>query len=116
MKMFKASEIPEAFGVRIGEKKTCKVRISDDPRKASQARLAISTWAGNHADALGFNGNKIADRVGKDDYYSYDLIEFDPSVLHSGDNEFFIFSKTEEHASEVNWPGPVVLLEFQKKP
>ena len=116
VRMYKASEIPEAFGVRIGETKRCKVKIGDDPRQASQARLAISTWAGNHGDALGFNGSKIADRVGKDDYYGYDLIEFDPRVLHSGDNDFFIFSNTVEHAAEVNWPGPAVLLEFPKKP
>lgn len=116
VKMYKASEIPEVFGVRIGKTMNCKVKISADPARASQARLAISTWAGNHGDALGFNGTKIRDRVGKDDYYSYDIVPFDPKILRSGDNEFFIFSNTKEHAAEVNWPGPAVLLEFGNKP
>ena len=102
--------------MRIGKTMSCNVKIPDDPKTALQARLAISTWAGNHGDALGFNGTKIRDRVGKDDYYSYDMVSFDPQVLHSGDNEFFVFSNTQEHTVEINWPGPAVLLEFEKKP
>jgi hypothetical protein len=114
--MYKAGKIPEVFGVRNGQTMSCKVNVRDDPAKALQARLAISTWAGNHGDALGFNGKKIRDRVGKDDYYSYDIVPFDPKILHAGENEFFIFSNTKEHAAEVNWPGPAVLLEFEKTP
>ena len=115
VKMYRASEIPEVFGVRIGKTMTCKLKIGDDPAKASQARLVLSTWAGNHGDALGFNSKKVADRVGKDDFYSYDMVAFDPRILKRGDNEFFVFSDTKEHTVEINWPGPVVLLEFAKR-
>jgi hypothetical protein len=114
VKMYKASGIPEKFGVRLGARATCNVRIADDPLKAAAARMTLSTWAGNHGDALGFNGKKIADRVGKDDYFSYDSVDFDPKILRRGDNQFFVFSNTTQHTVEINWPGPVVLLEFVK--
>lgn len=114
VRMYKSQEIPEVFGVRIGRRMTCKVPIADDPSRATAARMAISTWAGNHADAFGFNGHKIVDRVGKDDFYSYDLVPFDPKILREGANEFFVFSDTTQHTVEINWPGPAVLLEFRK--
>ncbi len=114
VKMFGARDIPEVFGVRIGKTAKAPIDINVDPQKATAARLAISTWAGNHADAFGFNGQKIIDRVGKDDYYSYDLVPFDPAVLREGKNEFYVFSDTKEHTVEINWPGPAVLLEFKK--
>ena len=116
VKMYTASEVPEVFGVRIGNRMTCKLKIADDPSTAIDARLAVSTWAGNHAGGLGFNDRKIVDRVGKDDYFSYDLVPFSPKILKRGVNEFFIFSSTVEHAAEINWPGPAVLLEFRSAP
>ena len=73
-------------------------------------------WAGNHADAIGLNDHKIIDRIGKEDYYSYDLVPFDPKILQKGANAFYIFSNTVQHAAEINWPGPAVLLEFKTKP
>jgi hypothetical protein len=114
VRMYRAKDIPEAFSVRVGQRKTCKLLVSDDPATAGDARIVLSTWAGNHGEAFGFNGKKIADRVGRNDYYSFDMMSFDPKLLHRGDNEFFIFSDTQEHAMEINWPGPVVLLEFRK--
>jgi hypothetical protein len=116
VKMYKSGPIPEVFGVRVGKRMTCTVPVPDDPADASDARLAVSTWAGNHADAFGFNDRKIVDRVGKDDFYSYDLVPFNPKILRRGDNEFFVFSNTKEHAVEINWPGPAVLLEFRTRP
>lgn len=92
---------------------TCSLPIADDPSIATEAKMVLSTWAGNHADAIGFNDKKVVDRVGKDDYYSYDMVKFDPKILKRGDNQFFVFSDTKEHTVEINWPGPAVLLEFR---
>jgi hypothetical protein len=116
VRMYRSAVIPEVFGVRIGRRMSCNLPIADDPATATDARLAISTWAGNHADAIGFNQQKIVDRVGKDDFYSYDLVPFSPKILKRGDNEFFVFSDTKEHTVEINWPGPAVLLEFKRRP
>ena len=116
VKMFKAVEIPEAFGVRAGKRMTCNIPVTANPLAASAARLAVSTWAGNHADAIGLNDHKIINRIGKEDYYSYDLVPFDPKILQKGANAFYIFSNTVQHAAEINWPGPAVLLEFKTKP
>jgi hypothetical protein len=112
VRLYRASGVPEAFGVRIGQRKSCEVVIAEDPRRARAARLVVSTWAGAHADAIGFNGRKVFDRIGRPDDYGYDVREIDPAVFRRGNNEFFIFSGTEEHQAEVNWPGPAVILEF----
>jgi hypothetical protein len=114
VRMYRATDIPEAFSVRAGQRMSCKLPIPDDPSTARAARIVLSTWAGNHGEAFGFNEKKIANRIGRNDYYSFDTMSFDPNLLHTGDNEFFIFSGTQEHAMEINWPGPVVLLEFLK--
>jgi hypothetical protein len=112
VKMYTASEVPEKFGVRVGDKKTCKIEVADDPRKARAARIVLSTWAGMHADAIGLNEQKIIDRIGTTDYYSFDAFDFAPKLVRKGTNAFYIFSNTKEHHAEVHWPGPVLLLEF----
>jgi hypothetical protein len=112
VRLYRAHEIPEVFGVRIGKRMTCPINIPDSLAKATAARLTLSTWAGNHADEFGINGQKIATRVGRDDYYSYDSINFDPRILKRGENEFHVFSATKEHTVEINWPGPAILIAF----
>jgi len=114
VRMYKSSDVPEGFGVRTSATMTCKIMVADDPAAASAARLVISTWAGNHADALSLNDRLVVERTGKDDYYSYDEINFQPSLVHRGENHFSIHSTTLQHMAEVNWPGPVLLLEFPK--
>jgi hypothetical protein len=114
VKMFTAFDVPEKFGVRKGRTMTCKVAVPDEPGQATAARLILSTWAGGHADAIGFNDVKVVDKMGRGDYYGYGSVGFDPGILRRGDNTFFIFSNTSHHAAEVNWPGPVVMLEFRK--
>lgn len=116
VEMYKAGGIPEVFGVRVGRRAMCPIEVPHDPAEATGARLALSTWAGNHADAFGLNDVKIVDRTGKDDYYSYDLLPFDPKILRRGVNEFFVFSNTKEHTVEINWPGPALLVEYPKRP
>jgi len=114
VKMYTAFDVPEKFGVRKGQKMTCKIAVPDDPEPAVSGRLFLSTWAGGHADAIGLNDIKIVDRMGRGDYYGYDSVALDPAVLREGDNTFFIFSNTSHHAAEVNWPGPVIMLEYRK--
>jgi len=114
IRMYPAHDIPEYFAVRIGNRMTCKIAITDDPLKASAARLFLSTWAGGHADAIGLNDHKVIDRIGRNDFYSYDSVAVDPSILIQGDNTFHISSNTIHHSAEVNWPGPVLMLAFPK--
>jgi hypothetical protein len=112
--MYPSHEIPEYFAVRAGKRMTCKITIADDPAAATSARLFLSTWSAGHANAIGLNDHKILDKIGRNDYYSYDSVPVDKSILKQGENTFFIFSDTVHHAAEINWPGPVLMLEFPK--
>lgn len=113
VKMYKASEVPENFGVRVGKKKTCKINITDNLSNAKDARLLLSTWSAAHSDEIGINDKMIVERIGRVHDYSYDSIRVPLDIIKKGTNIFYIFSKTEHHALEVNWPGPVLLIKYE---
>lgn len=112
VKMYKPLEIPEAFGVRAGKTMSCKIEVPEVPGTATAGRLFLSTWAGEHADAIRLNQIQLAERAGRPDEYSFDWIIVDPKAVRQGTNIFTIFSASKEHAAEINWPGPILLLEF----
>jgi hypothetical protein len=112
VKMYKPSNIPEAFGVRAGKTMGCKIEVPEAPGTARAGRLFLSTWAGEHADAIRLNDIQLAERAGRPDEYSFDWITVDPKTVRQGTNSFTIYSASKEHAAEINWPGPILLLEF----
>jgi hypothetical protein len=112
VRMYKPEYVPENFGVRVGARKACMVFVDDDPAQAEEARLVLSTWSAAHADEIGLNGTKLLDRIGRVHNFSHDAIRVPVELLRKGRNEFYIFSKTEHHAAEINWPGPVLMLRF----
>jgi hypothetical protein len=114
VKMFAAANIPEYFAVRIGNCMGCDIELPVDPAQAVAARLFLSTWAGGHADSIRLNETQVVERVGRNDYFSYDSLEVDPRILRRGSNRFSILSHTVHHSAEINWPGPVLMLEFPK--
>jgi hypothetical protein len=107
-----ADKVPDAFGVRMGQGKTCLFRGVRDHGLVS-ARVLISTWSGAHADEVGLNGRMLCERIGVVHDVSHDVIPVPPGLLNPGTNTFYVFSRTEHHAAEVNWPGPGLLLEYR---
>ena len=112
VRMYKAKDIPPAFAVRVGRRKDCKFEVSDNLSRARAAKIVVSTWSAAHGDEIGFNGTKLVDRVGLVHNYSFDSIPVPVRLLKPGQNAFEMFSKTEHHALEVNWPGPVLMVEY----
>jgi hypothetical protein len=112
VKMFTSPDVPENFSVRTGARKECTIPIDADLGRARAARLVLSTWSAAHADEVGLNGDKLLDRIGPVHNFSFDSIPVPLNHLRRGVNKFHIFSNTKEHAAEVNWPGPVLLVEF----
>jgi hypothetical protein len=84
---------------------------------ATAARLVVSTWSGNvdddSAHELRWNGERLAERFGVFHNYSHDLLELPVSRIKPGANEVTLFSTYKGHSLEVNWPGPVLLIEFR---
>ncbi len=112
VKMYTAYEVPEKFGVRVGTMMTCNINIPDDISKATAARLVLSTWSAAHADAIGLNNKMLAEQLGCVHNYSFDNLQVPIPLLKKGINTFFIYSDTHHHAAEVNWPGPVLLVQY----
>jgi len=112
VRLWKASDVPRAFGVRVGSRKECRIIVDGDLSKARAARLVLSTWSAAHAEEIGLNGEKLVDRVGLVHNYSFDSIPVPMRLLRSGHNVFHVFSNTKEHAAEINWPGPALLVEY----
>jgi hypothetical protein len=115
VKMYRASNVPKGFGVRVGRKAECNIAVPDPLANARAARLLLSTWSAAHGDEIGWNGARLVDRVGLVHNYSFDAIPIAPRAIKP-DNVFHIFSNTKEHALEVNWPGPVLLVEYGPPP
>jgi hypothetical protein len=113
--MYRATDVPERFGVRVGQEKSCRIRIPDeaDLTKATDAVLALRTWHGwdGHHEPLDLNGHRFAIR-GKNHHYDYDLLPVPLDSLRTGDNVFTIRSGTEHHMLEVLWPGPAVIVRY----
>ena len=109
-----ARGVPEDFSVRVGETKTCEIVIDDkNLPSATGARLHLRTWHGwdGHHEPLRINGHPIL-IGGKNHFYDYDQLAFDPAWLRPGKNEFKIHSKTEHHMLEVLWPGPSIAVRY----
>lgn len=114
VRLWKASDVPKAFGVRVGNRKECPIVIEGDVSSVRAARLVLSTWSAAHAEEIGLNGQKLVDRVGLVHNYSFDSIPVPKGLLRTGPNIFHVFSNTKEHAAEINWPGPALLVEYAK--
>jgi len=112
VRLWKAADVPKAFGVRVGDRKECRIEVGGDVAKIRAARIVLSTWSAAHADEIGLNGVKLADRVGLVHNYSFDFIPVPKGLLRAGPNTFHVFSNTKEHAAEINWPGPALLVEY----
>lgn len=118
VKMYKPYDVPENFSVRIGRRKSCKIKITDELSKTKAARLVVSTWSGKTDDGalheIGINGKRISDNFGIFHDYSFDVLHVPLDYLKKGVNEVYIHSEFEHHMMEVNWPGPVLLIKYDQ--
>jgi hypothetical protein len=116
VKMYKSLDVPEAFAVRVGRRKACSIVIDDDLEDAQTACLLLSTWSGKSDDGsiheIIINGKRISDNFGRFQDYSYDFLSVPLEYIREGRNEISIYSVFEGHSLEINWPGPVLLIEF----
>ncbi|NLF30730.1 MAG: hypothetical protein GX591_07565, partial [Planctomycetes bacterium] len=111
VRMIRATDVPENFGVRVGHRKQCTLDIPFDPAGVTEARLVLSTWSAAHAEEIAFNGTRLVENVGVVHNVSFDTLAVPVELLRQGPNALSIYSSTEHHAAEINWPGPVLLLE-----
>lgn len=116
VKMYASKDVPEKFGVRAGKRMTCTISIDNDLSYAKSATLLVSTWSAATDDGsrheIGINDVKLSDNFGEFHADSYDYIHIPLRLLKQGTNEIYIYSEFRGHALEVNWLGPVILIEY----
>ncbi len=120
VRLIKCEVVPEKWMSRAGkESPTGSFVLSEaDLSGATFARLVVSTWSGDVEDTsvheLRLNGQRLASRFGEFHNYDQDVLEVPLSRLKVGRNEVSLFSTFMGHMFEINWPGPVLLIEYRK--
>ena len=115
--MVPAADVPQWFGVRDGERKSCRFTIPAEVplARATDAALSLRTWHGwdGHHAPLRFNGHELP-IGGADHHYDIDLRPLPLSSLRTGGNVLDIRSDTHHHMLEVLWPGPTLLIRHRQ--
>ncbi len=115
VQMIRASDMPKAFGVRAGREMACTLEVPALRMTPRRARLMLLSWSGAHVEKIRLNDTFLSPKIGRVHDFAADAIEVPPSAVKPGKNIFAMFSETKEHAAEVDWPGPVLLLEFKER-
>jgi hypothetical protein len=114
VKIFSSNDVPENFSVRTGQRKGCHFNI-DSLDSAVSARLILHSWSAMHpgeTNDMGINDVQVSDCFGAEHNYSFDTFDLPLNILKTGSNTFYIHSDTHEHAAEVLWPGPAVVVYY----
>lgn len=116
VKMYVASDVPEAFATQT-DSSECKIIIDGSLEKAFTAKIIFSTFSGGTTDREVYINDKALLKGGWGEWHRLAFCE-EPvpiKLLKQGENFFKIKAHfPREHAFEVNWPGPVILIEYSK--
>ena len=119
VKMYNTEKVGEYFGARVSERKECNIQINDDLTNAISAYIVLSSWSGASDDgavhSIGINGKLLAESPGKLHDWAFLKIPVPLDYLKKGDNTFYVYSETDGHAFEVNYPGPSILIRYKDK-
>ncbi|OPZ20236.1 MAG: hypothetical protein BWZ10_00720 [candidate division BRC1 bacterium ADurb.BinA364] len=119
VRMFQADNFPENFAARAGKRLVCPIVIEGGLDEARAAKLVLSTWSAatdtGETHEIGLNGHRIADNFGRFHDHSFDQLDVPLETLKEGENELHIYSVYKGHGLEINWPGPVLLIEYAKQ-
>lgn len=120
VRMIKCETVPERWMSRAGRESPAGAftLAESDLAGATFARMVLSTWSGDVEDTsiheLRLNGQRLASRFGEFHNYAHSTLEVPLEMLKPGRNEISLYSTFKGHMIEINWPGPVLLIEYRK--
>jgi len=114
IRMYKPYNVPKRWSTRVGNTHKCKTDVNDDLSKAVAAKIIMSTWNGVAADEIGINDKKVVTNVGKNHDLSYDEFDVPLNLIRPGTNTLYTHSSTTHHGIEVQWPGMVLMVKYNK--
>lgn len=115
VKIYPPSNVPENFATQT-DSIMCNIYIPDDLSNAFAAKLVLSTFSGGTPDRQVFINDVLVAKGGWGLWHRLAFCEeqIPLSLLRKGNNEFKIKAHYPgEHAFEVNWPGPVIFVEYE---
>ncbi|MDD5687547.1 MAG: carbohydrate-binding protein [Elusimicrobia bacterium] len=132
VKLYASNNVPPGFCAAsfTSNPRTCSYTINEQLTNATGAKLMIATWCGAGQESLvpcaaasirefGINnvrivdaGGQLAGPIGAVVAPAFNTYDFNPNLLHTGTNDFYMSCNTQHHALEVNWPGPVLLVKY----
>jgi hypothetical protein len=120
VELCKPYNIPQKWVTRSGEK-TENFDVRGDLTNATAAQLVWSSWSPGYMNGILINGTKVFDQEGPRYQTFYHRVTLkDVSMFQSGRN-VLTTGKTPKyngkmvHGMEVNWPGIMVLIQYNKK-
>jgi len=114
VRMYKPYDVPKRWSTRAGNTHKCKVDVSDNLGEAVAAKIIMSTWNGVAAEQIGINDKPVVRAIGNNHDLSYDEFDVPLDLIRSGTNTLYTHSSTEHHGIEVQWPGMVLLIEYDE--
>ncbi len=118
VKQYRATQVPEGFGVRNGGTKKCKILIPEDVNlgRAQEVAFHFRTWNGQDHSHEDFKFNDTSHKnEGLSHHYDYDIYPLEVSELKH-ENIFTAHSTTVHHHLEVLWPGPAITVRYGDAP
>lgn len=116
VKMYPAIDVPENFATQT-DSVTCMFNIQGNLENAFLAKIVLSTFSGGTTDREIYINDVPIVKGGWGKWHRLAFCEeYVPlNIFKPGRNEFKIKANyPKEHAFEVNWPGPVLFIEYNK--
>jgi len=119
VELCKPYDIPQKWVTRSGEK-TESFDVRGDVSKIIGAQLVWSSWSPGYMQGIAINGTTVFDREGPKYQTFYHRVTLkDLSVFRSGQNTLTTgqtprIDGNMVHGMEVNWPGIMVLIQYDE--
>ena len=120
VKLYKPYDVPAWWLISDHEavhnrRESSKVFVPHDLRRAKAAHMALSTWNGFQADAIGVNDSMAVKRVGiRYDEYSNDEVPVPLAYIRPGTNTLYTLTFVErEGGVRVFWPGIALKVQYE---
>jgi hypothetical protein len=97
----------------------CKINITGDLVKATEARLVWKSWSPGYMNGLYINDILVFIREGnKYAYYEHDVTLDDLTFIQSGENTIKtgktpLYRGQMVHGAEIQWPGIMMLIKYE---
>ena len=119
VRLYRPTDVPERFHSRLSRRVYCTIPVADDLQRATRARLIVATH-GPHGEPgeIGLNDRPLVTvKPGQPGRSRKQIhaVAVPLPLLRNGGNRFYAVSETSQHALEILWPGPALLIEYGER-